>query len=585
MPNGEPVPSDKVPDIIDVKGKTEEGWTIDDKEIVDPTKVPVTEDTVYHVKTTPEEDPGDKSVPGGNPDPTPGTHTVTFVNTDGTITKVPVKDGDKVSGTKVPTIKDLPGRDEKGWTKDGEAVIDPTTATIKENTTCYVKTEPEDEKSIPGGEIGHDPDKWVVTFVNTDGTATQVDVADGETVPAAEIPSIIDLPGRTEDGWTRNGTLVEDPETVVIHDNTVFFVKTTPTKPGPGTDPDDKDPDDPKGEKHLVTFINSDLTTTVIKVKDGDKIAKANGKEYTFQVEVNTTYGSDAGNITRTKRVSKKMNVLAIKLFDFRVAGIADPTVHYDGQDVYVPHLAFDRNNTTNDNLMKKGYSFNFKLTSMGLKGDTDEIRIRPTFYGYNEATGKYDILLDVYYKNDSKEYTLGTYNADNATAADDTFRLYSDSTNTSLLGTLREIRLNDDDREISGKEQTWSGRYGVPSTALFVKKGQPLTETNLYKGDVLIRFDIDAMKNNASKYNYLVRGQWAAERVNDAGSLIDSTKGIYEDGSVIVIDGTKNALDALSVFVALLQRTFSKGARYRIPLPSYLRSKSQHQRLLPILF
>ena len=51
-------------------------------------------------------------------------------------------------------------------------------------------------------------------------------------------------------------------------------------------------------------------------------------------------------------------------------------------------------------------------------------------------------------------------------------------------------------------------------------------------------------MKNNASKYNYLVRGQWAAERVNDAGSLIDSTKGIYEDGSVIVIDGTKNALD-----------------------------------------
>jgi len=276
VPNGEPVPSDKVPDIIDVKGKTEEGWTIDDKEIVDPTKVPVTEDTVYHVKTTPEEDPGDKSVPGGNPDPTPGTHTVTFVNTDGTITKVPVKDGDKVSGTKVPTIKDLPGRDEKGWTKDGEAVIDPTTVTIKENTTFYVKTEPEDEKSIPGGEIGHDPDKWVVTFVNTDGTATQVDVADGETVPAAEIPSIIDLPGRTEDGWTRNGTLVEDPETVVIHDNTVFFVKTTPTKPGPGTDPDDKDPDDPKGEKHLVTFINSDLTTTVIKVKDGDKIAKAN---------------------------------------------------------------------------------------------------------------------------------------------------------------------------------------------------------------------------------------------------------------------------------------------------------------------
>lgn len=268
------------------------------------------------------------------------------------------------------------------------------------------------------------------------------------------------------------------------------------------------------------------------------------GKGYTFQIEVNTNYGSENGTVTRTKRASKDMNVLAIKLYDFRITGIADPSVKYDGADVYVPHLAFDRNNTTSDTLMKKGYSFNFKLNSMGLKGDNDGIRIRPTFYAYNEATGKYDIPLDVYYQNDDKTYTLGTYSPTASAAVDDTFRMYADSSNQSVLGTMRELRLDSDDRETTGKEQIWSGRYGLPNSAFFVKKGQPLTEANLYKGDVLIHFDIDAMKGDSSKYNYLVRGQWSAERQNASGALIDPTKGIYEDGSVLVMDGAKNALD-----------------------------------------
>lgn len=292
---------------------------------------------------------------------------------------------------------------------------------------------------------------------------------------------------------------------------------------------------DPDGTKHWAADVYVPDT-----VEEDDLV---DGKGYTFTVEANTNYGSDTGAITRTKKATKSMNVLAIKLFDFRVTAISDPSVEYDGAEVYVKDLAFDKTNTTSNTLMKKGYAFYFELNSMGLKGANDSVRIKPSFYGYNEATGRYDIPLDVYYQNDDGEYVLGTY-ASSTTAANDTFRMYAKGQGGSQLGTMRELNLDDDDRTLDGKSQKWSGRYGLPNTAVFVKKDAALTDNQLYIGDVLIQFSIEAMKNGASKYNYVSRGQWASERLNDFGMIANAQKSLYADGSVIVIDGTKNAFD-----------------------------------------
>lgn len=270
------------------------------------------------------------------------------------------------------------------------------------------------------------------------------------------------------------------------------------------------------------------------------------GKGYTFEVEANTDYGTDTGAVTRTKRAKQSINVLAIKLFNFRVTDIADPNVQYDGNNVYVKDLAFDANNTTNGALMKKGYSFYFQLNSMGLKADTDSVRILPTFYAKG-ATGRYDMALDVYYENANGEYVLGTYDPTETTRSEDTFVVYAEGQSGSALGTMRQLNLDADDRQTTGKEQVWNGRYGLPSTAVFVPKGMPLSSSNLYQGDVLIQFQIDAMKGGTTKYSYLGRGQWAAERRTASGALANPRKAIYDDGAVILIDGTQSAIDNYS--------------------------------------
>lgn len=310
-------------------------------------------------------------------------------------------------------------------------------------------------------------------------------------------------------------------------------------------------PDGEGGNKtYAATFVKSlddgtKLWTADVNIPDTlEEDDLVDGKGYTFYAEATTTYGKSDGTITRNKLLAKKMNVLAIKLYNFHLTDISDPSVKYDHSNVFVKDLAFDENNTTNSSVMKKGYSFYFKLSSMGLKNANDTVRIRPSFFGYNQATGKYAIPLDVYYKNKNDRYVLGTYDAGTATIADDTFRMYKNGQTGSELGTMRELILDDNDRTLNGKEQIWTGRYGLPNTAVFVAKNASLTENNLYKGHVLISFQIEALKNGTPKYDYTGRGQWAAERLNASGMLANPAKAIYNDGSIIVIDGNKNALD-----------------------------------------
>lgn len=269
------------------------------------------------------------------------------------------------------------------------------------------------------------------------------------------------------------------------------------------------------------------------------------GSKYTFTVQGWTDYGFGDGTVTRTKEADVTINVLAIKLFNFHITDVTDPLVKFDKTTpVYVKDLAYDKSDSPNNTTMKKGYSFYFELSSMGLKNDADKVRIRPSFWGYNTSSGKYDIPLDVYYKNANNAYTLATYDYTTPTTAEDTLVLYAKGHSGSELGTIRELMLDKDDKTLAGAEQHWSGRYGLPSSTMFVKKGVTLTEENAYKGDVLISFDIEAIKNGVPKYNYIGRGTWFQERTTDGSTLANPGKAIYENGSVIVMDGIHSAID-----------------------------------------
>lgn len=276
----------------------------------------------------------------------------------------------------------------------------------------------------------------------------------------------------------------------------------------------------------------------------------AGGKGYTYYYEAWTDYGQDSGERTRTKVLAHGMNVLAIKLYDFAITDISDPAVDTTGVRETVPFLAFDELSATE--LTKLGYSFYFELYSMGLKKDNDTVRIRPHFYGYDDITMKFTKELDVYYKNDDGEYVLATTDPAGSRADGDTLVITSSGTNGHDLGYINQIILGKEDKTLSGSTQYWSGRYGLPSSAVFVKDGAALRESNLYEGQVLVMFEIVALKGGTPKYDYVARGQWADERQaqidlnNQTAIQKEALYGRYESdyGSVIILDGTSSAID-----------------------------------------
>lgn len=332
----------------------------------------------------------------------------------------------------------------------------------------------------------------------------------------------------------------------------------------------------PTGETVVITATTNDRSTGArIRYKDGDgkalsqemTLVKAEGETkywsadfvlpdnleaedliggeyFPYQVETYTNYGAKAGEETRTKILSGAANIhiLPIKLFDFTVTGITDPSVTFI-DPAMARDLAYDRNNSANGKLMKLGYAFNFELYSKGMKDADDSVRIRPTFWGYNLGTGKYDLPLDMYYRNEDDQYVLATTNPDAAAASGDDFIIRTREFIGKEIGSVRQLNLTAAFRtELDRSTQKWTARYGVPGTAVFVRKGSPLTENSMYLGDVLIRFDIEAMKHGSAKYNYVGKGQWHLERTDIYGNLIRADKAKYADGDVLVMDGMNNA-------------------------------------------
>lgn len=268
------------------------------------------------------------------------------------------------------------------------------------------------------------------------------------------------------------------------------------------------------------------------------------GEYYYYQIETYTTYGSRGGEESRTKVANgaSPIHILPIKLYDFTVTNITDPSVVF-GDAATARDLAYDRTNSQNGALMKLGYAFNFDVYSKGMKDKDDYVRIRPTFYGYNSGTGRYDMQLDMYYLNEVGEYVLATTSPDAAAASGDDYVLKTREFFGRDIGSLRELKLSSGFcTKVDRNTQKWSARYGVPGTAVFVTKGRALTENSMYLGDVVIRFDIEAMKHGVAKYNYISKGQWRIERTGGSGTILNAFKTKYSDGDVIVIDGVNNA-------------------------------------------
>lgn len=268
------------------------------------------------------------------------------------------------------------------------------------------------------------------------------------------------------------------------------------------------------------------------------------GEYYYYQIETYTNYGSRNGEETRNKVVdgASPIHILPIKLYDFTITDITDPSVDF-GDAATAKDLAYDRTNSTNGALMKLGYAFNFDVYSKGMKDDDDYVRIRPTFYGYNSGTGRYDLQLDMYYLNEASEYVLATTDPNGAAASGDDYVLKTREFLGKNIGSLRELKLTSGFRtKVDRNTQKWTARYGVPGTAVFVTKGSALTENSMYLGDVMIRFDIEAMKHGIAKYNYIGKGQWRLERTGGSGTILNTNKVKYADGDVLVMDGVNNA-------------------------------------------
>lgn len=270
-----------------------------------------------------------------------------------------------------------------------------------------------------------------------------------------------------------------------------------------------------------------------------------NGEYYYYKVETYTNYGAKNGEETRNKVVdgASPIHILPIKLYDFTITDITDPSVVF-GDVATVKDLAYDRSNSENGALMKVGYAFNFELYSKGMKDSDDYVRVRPTFYGYNSGTGRYDMQLDMYYLNGAGEYVLATTSPDSAAASGDDYVLKTREFLGKDIGSLRELKLTTGFRtKVDRNTQKWTARYGVPGTAVFVTKGSALAENSLYLGDVMIRFDIEAMKHGVAKYNYISKGQWRLERTGGSGTILNTSKAKYTDGDVLVMDGQNSAV------------------------------------------
>lgn len=280
------------------------------------------------------------------------------------------------------------------------------------------------------------------------------------------------------------------------------------------------------------------------------------------------------------------MMTMNLKLYDFRVTDITDPNVS-DTFTSYITRLrilgdTLDNGNETDGALVgrlavdtnsyklvgvdsghaRKGYSFYFKLNSKGLNGNDDYIKIRPKLYKVTYVTNgeiKQPVIgreLVGCLPDNTGRYVVYT-TEDTSDYIKEHYELYYTGNRDRYMGYHYEFDLKSYLREISedGSEQVWYGRYGIPADARFFDADtfQSLgTNAQEWKGDILVTFEIIAVKSGALRFNYVGDSQWKFER----DKIVDSSKTGYAEkedywkmagvyiGSTVIFDASKSIKD-----------------------------------------
>ena len=283
---------------------------------------------------------------------------------------------------------------------------------------------------------------------------------------------------------------------------------------------------------------------TLTNIDKLNEITRLNNScELNLVIKGRTIWGSETGDVMRTKQVYLPTLTLPAKLYDFRVTSVTDPKISNqfldyvnkliasgdklaDGKDtdgVLVSHLAVDINSTASDlklDPIRKGYSFNFSVSSKGLNNDADRVVIRPRLFALEFTDmGKVEIGKELIGCVPNKNGVYEPYTT--LTASEDInemYKLYYEGDKINSLNTHAELKIPTSLRTEEGSSQTWVGRYGIHTDARFFYLDEYNTvgvnSSIEWKGYVLVTFEICAYKEGKDRFNYVQRGQWYEERI-----------------------------------------------------------------------
>jgi hypothetical protein len=319
------------------------------------------------------------------------------------------------------------------------------------------------------------------------------------------------------------------------------------------------------------TFGNSDSGATYKNIYKSPQTSNDRSQEK-INLDIEKPVGDDvylhikewdmAGNETDTTYGAYED---PIKLETFEVTNVCDPEwdkvfwkdsncTQPTGKTFKVNELPID--NTSNPVYknadIKKGYAFNFDITTEYMYRDNDRIEIKPYFYYYD---GTNRIPVDCYYNYNGNPFTL--VGSDNDTLK---LNLNTNKYGSVYIGGLSKLILTRGVRIVQGNEfygtngwqnkiqysdgkiQWWYGRYYIPTNALFVKHGDiPVPQNVLNDNHIIVNFQIVGYKNGIETlsqdqiYDY-VSNNWIAE-----GGPKNSN---YQPGDVIVYNNAKSVLD-----------------------------------------
>lgn len=267
-----------------------------------------------------------------------------------------------------------------------------------------------------------------------------------------------------------------------------------------------------------------------------------------------------------------------IKLKNFNVADVRDPAwdktfwkdaklTQHSGVKYYVPKLPITKeNNIYHPNVYpKKGYAFYFNLTSEYMYRYGDAIQILPTFYYWD---GRNRIPVDLYYNVNNNPFIKEGSNGDN-------LYYYMKVRNKSIpLGRIQKEVLTDGVRlhkghafnfwkgkiqYVDGKEQYWYGKYYIPATSIFTRKGySPRPENLLNKNNIIVNFKITGYKNGKETNSFVKENQQFYYNyhnvifpdVNNQWDHEGGSKRPFLNGDVMVYDNSRSVLDDFSSVV-----------------------------------